>query len=129
MSSQTSAAPSIGVEFGALLSSTVGAVVQAQAELDDFTRARTAAYQAEPDGALAAPPLWFTFNQVALELELSATVAGGQTGDGRLFCRTADPTMVGLYGYEASAGVRVRLLMGPRGPVPIKDADPVSAEP
>lgn len=121
--------PRIGVEFGELLASTVGAVVRAQRELDDFTLARTREYEAAPAGSMAVPPLWFAFNQVALDLEMSASVAGGQTGDGRLFCRTADPTMVGLYGYEASAGVRVRLLMGPRGPLTIKDADPGSAAP
>jgi hypothetical protein len=115
--------PRIGVEFGSLLTTTVAAVQQAQQELDDRTLQRSREYRALPDGELAVPPLWFAFNQVALELEMSATVAGGATGDGRLFCRTADPTMVGLYGYEASAGVKVRLLMGPRGPLTIKDAD------
>ncbi|HYR12360.1 MAG TPA: hypothetical protein VEQ60_31525 [Longimicrobium sp.] len=118
-------APPIGVEFDALLQSTVGAVQQAQQRLDDYTAQRTREYQALPDGSLVPPPLWFTFSEVAMELEMSATVAGGLTGGGRLLCRTADPTMVGLYGYEASAGVRVRLLMGPRGPLPIKDGDPL----
>jgi hypothetical protein len=129
MSEATPAPPRIGVEFGQLLSTTVGAVAQAQQQMDDIALERTRAYQAAPEGSLAVPPLWFTFNQVALELEMSATVAGGNTGGGRLLCRTADPTMVGLYGYEASAGVRVRLLMGPRGPLQIKDADSGSAEP
>lgn len=129
MSQPVPSVPSLGVEFGELLASTVGAVVRAQRELDDFTLERTRAYEAAPEGSAAVPPLWFAFQQVALELEMSATVAGGQTGGGRLLCRTADPTMVGLYGYEASAGVRVRLLMGPRGPLTIKDADPGSAAP
>lgn len=121
MSQQNGAPPRIGVEFGELLASTVGAVAEAQARLDDLTLERTRLYEAAPPGSLAAPPLWFTFNQVAVDLEMSATVAGG-AGGGQLFCRTADPTMVGLYGYEASAGVKVRLLMGPRGPLQIKDA-------
>jgi hypothetical protein len=129
MSQATPRVPSLGVEFGELLSSTVGAVARAQRELDDQTLERSREYEAAPEGSLAVPPLWFTFNQVALELEMSATVAGGQSGGGRLLCRTADPTMVGLYGYEASAGIRVRLLMGPRGPAQIKSADPASAEP
>lgn len=129
MSDNTPTPPRIGVEFGQLLSTTVGAVAQAQQQLDDFTLARTKAWKDAPEGTMTVPPLWFTFNQVALELEMSATVAGGNTGGGQLFCRTADPTMVGLYGYEASAGVRVRLMMGPRGPLQIKDADPESAEP
>ncbi|HEX6747719.1 MAG TPA: hypothetical protein VF092_10550 [Longimicrobium sp.] len=125
----TPAAPPIGVEFGRLLSATVDAVALAQEQLDLRTEERARAFQAAEDGTLAVPPLWFAFNRVALELEMSATVAGGQTGDGRLFCRTADATMVGLYGYEASAGVRVRLLMGPRGPLTIKDAGTEPAEP
>lgn len=129
MSQPSPAPPRLGVEFGELLATTVGAVARAQEELDDRTLARTREYQAAPDGSLAVPPLWFTFSQVALELEMSATVAGGQTGAGRLMCRTADPTMVGLYGYEASAGVRVRLTMGPRGPLEVKDAGPGPAEP
>lgn len=129
MSDQSPTPPRIGVEFGELLATTVGAVAHAQEQLDEYTRARTEAYRAAPEGSMAVPPLWFTFNQVSLELEMSATVAGGNTGGGRLVCRTADPTMVGLYGYEASAGVRVKLLMGPRGPLTIKDADPGSAEP
>jgi hypothetical protein len=129
MSDQSPTPPRIGVEFGELLATTVGAVAQAQDQLDEYTRLRTEAYRAAPDGSVAVPPLWFAFNQVALELEMSATVAGGNTGGGRLMCRTADPTMVGLYGHEASAGVRVKLLMGPRGPLTIKDADPGSAEP
>lgn len=129
MSQERPPVPSLGVEFGELLGSTVGAVARAQQQLDDDTLLRARAYQAAPEGEMVVPPLWFTFNQVALELEMSATVAGGQTGGGRLLCRTADPTMVGLYGYQASAGVKVRLLMGPRGPLQTKDADPASAEP
>jgi hypothetical protein len=129
MADQSPAPPRIGVDFGELLAQTVGAVAQAQDQLDQFTLARSQAYQAAPEGSQAVPPLWFTFHQVALELELSATVAGGNTGGGRLLCRTADPTMVGLYGYEASAGVRVKLLMAPRGPLTLKDADDGSAEP
>jgi hypothetical protein len=129
MAQDTPRPPSLGVEFGELLRSTVGAVARAQQELDDHTMVRSREYAAAPDGTLAVPPLWFAFNQVSLELEMSATVAGGNTGGGHLLCRTADPTMVGLYGYEASAGVRVRLLMGPRSALHIKDTDPESVDP
>lgn len=119
--------PRIGVEFGQLLASTVDAVARAQQALDERTQAQAQAYAQAPEGTLAVPPLWFGFEQVAVELEMSATVAGGHGGDGGLLCRTADPTMVGLYGYQASAGVRVRLLMGPRAPK-IKDGE-LLAEP
>ena len=124
MSEASPSAPSLGVEFGELLASTVGAVARAQEELDAFTLRRRREYEATPEGEVAVPPLWFTFNQVAVELEMSATVAGGaqdgEAGAGRLLCRTLDPTMVGLYGYQASAGVRVRLMMGPAGPLSIR---------
>lgn len=116
------------MEFAELLASTVGAVARAQEELDAYTLRRKEEYESAPPGSLAVPPLWFTFNQVAVELEMSATVAesriaapgGAQERTAGLHCRTVDPTMVGLYGYQASAGVRVRLLMGPSGPLPIK---------
>ena len=119
----------IGGEIVDMKVTTVGAVMRAQEELDDYTLARRRDYDAAADGELAVPPLWFTFQRVAMELEMSATVAGGQTGDGRLFCRTADPTMVGLYGYGASAGVKVRLLMGPNGLPIIKDGDGGDVDP
>jgi hypothetical protein len=126
----TPAPPRIGVEFGDLLAATVGAVARAQEALDQSTEARARAYRQAPDGELAVPPLWFAFDRVALELEMSATAAGRATGGGgQLFCRIADPTMVGLYGHQASAGVRVRLLMGPRGPLAITDAGAEPADP
>lgn len=121
---ESGAVPSLGVEFGELLASTVGAVARAQEELDAYTLRRTREFRDTPEGEFAVPPLWFTFNQVAVDLEMSATVAGGakdgEAGAGRLLCRTLNPTMVGLYGYQASAGVRVRLTMGPAGPLSIR---------
>ena len=111
------------VAFGDLLATTIGAVVQAQEQLDAYTLRQRDAYESTPPGVLGLPPVSYVFNAVAVELELSATVSGAAEADGSgpvLLCRTLNPTMVGLYGYQASAGVRVRLLMEPRGPLPIR---------
>lgn len=127
------------IEFGDLLAHTVGAVVSAQERLDAYTLQRRQAYEEAPDGSLALPPLWYAFHNVALDLELSASVveasaapAGGTAAippgaPASLLCRTVDPAMVGLYGYQATVGIRVRLLMGPQGPVPIKAAEAPAA--
>ena len=114
------------VELGQLLANTIGAVVQAQERLDAYSLARQEAYQAAPAGSLALPPLWYLFNKVEMEMELSASVGlqplpGDAQGSGpHLFCRTLEPAMVSLYGYQASAGLRVRVRMTPQGAVPIK---------
>jgi hypothetical protein len=113
------------VELGELLANTLGAVVVAQEKLDNYTLARKQAYEQTPDGALAIPPLWYLFNNVAVELELSAQVAhttSETTGNlqPHLVCRTLNPTSVSLYGYQASAGLRVRIQMTPGGPLAIK---------
>ncbi|HVG08602.1 MAG TPA: hypothetical protein VNM67_12915 [Thermoanaerobaculia bacterium] len=47
---------------------------------------------------------------------MSASVAGS-----RLLCRTLDPGSVGLYGYQASSGLRVRLVLTPRS-LPVRHA-------
>lgn len=114
------------VELGQLLANTIGSVVQAQERLDAYTLARKEAYKAAEAGSLALPPLWYLFNRVDVEMELSASVAQAPLpGESRktaphLFCRTLEPTMVSLYGYQASAGLRVRVQMVPQGVVPIK---------
>lgn len=126
------AAAADAVPFGDLLATTIGAVVQAQEQLDEYALRRREAYESTPPGQLGLPPLSYVFNAVAVELELSATVSGTRGGDpaaagAGLLCRTLNPTMVGLYGYQASAGVRVRLLMEPRGPLPIRVPDEPAA--
>ncbi len=114
------------VELGCLLANTIGSVVQAQERLDAYTLTRKQAYEAAPEGALALPPLWYLFSEVEVEIAMSATVgAWPLPGDDpesvpHLFCRTVEPTMVSLYGYQASAGLNVRVRMTPQGAVPIK---------
>lgn len=123
------------VEMGDLLTNTISAVVQAQERLDAYSLQRKEEFDNAPEGSLALPPLWYTFNSVAVELELSVTVgtveatstpsAGGSppSPQPQLLCRTLNPTMVGLYGYQASAGIKMRVLIGPQGFMPIKKSD------
>jgi len=120
------------VELGQLLSTTVQAVVSAQEQLDQYTESRRQSYESAPEGSLAIPPIWYTFNNVAIELELSSMIAevedinsGEKTP--HILSRTLNPTSVGLYGYQASAGLRVRLHVAPHGFVPIKQEPSITA--
>jgi len=123
------------VELGQLLSTTIHAVVSAQEQLDLYTERRRQAYELADKGSLAIPPIWYSFNNVAIEMELSSSIAEVEdinTGNKipHIVSKTLNPTSVGLYGYEASAGLRVRIQMAPQGFVPIKDepAAPASTD-
>lgn len=114
------------VELGQLLSSTITSVVQAQEQLDLYTEARRLAYESAPEGSLVVPPIWYVFNNVAIEMELSSSIAEVEninTGakSPHIMSRTLNPTTVGLYGYQASAGLRVRVHLEPRGFIPVKE--------
>lgn len=116
------------VELGNLLANTVAGVVSAQERLDTYTEQRRRAYEAAEPGQFALPPVWYLFRRVSLEMELSASVAKialskttNDNGQPHLVCRTLDPTMVSLYGYQASSGMRVRVEIEPQGFVPIKE--------
>ena len=123
--------PAEAVELGGLLANTVGAIVEAQERMDAYTLRRQRELDEAEGDAAALPPLWFVFDKVALEVELSAsvraqaelspTVAPGARAQPRLFCQTLNPTAVSLYGYEASAGLKIRLQLGPRAVPPPKD--------
>ncbi|HEV3037218.1 MAG TPA: hypothetical protein VHA33_05470 [Candidatus Angelobacter sp.] len=102
-------------ELGDLLAGTAKAVVQAQKQLDTEARESVLQYVKLPDGEMAIPPLWYTVKSAAIEVQLSATISGSE-----LVCRTLNPHNVSLFGYEASAGTRIRLLIGPAEVVPIK---------
>jgi len=113
------------VELGQLLSTTIASVVQAQEQLDDYTLRRRQAYEAAEKGALALPPVWYMFNNVALEMELTSQVGqvkNSQTGEDEphIFSKTLNPSSVGLYGYQASAGLRVRVDIAPQGFMTVK---------
>lgn len=101
-------------ELGALLGGVVKGVVEAQEKLDAYARSQRARALATPVGEVVVPPLWYTFQRVAIDLELSADLSS-QGSDARLHCRTLSPAMLGLYGREAAANVRVRVLLAPSG--------------
>ncbi len=105
------------VELGRLLANTIASVVQAQEQLDAYTERRTRAYQDAEHGDLALPPMWYTFSNVSIDMELSATVARVETAESvsepHIFSRTLNPTSVGLFGYQASTGLRVRVDVDP----------------
>ena len=112
-------------ELGVLAAGAVRAVVTAQHALDEEARLRSEEYLAAPPGSLALPPLWYSFESVSLELAVSAVVGrtstepGAQAGaEPALWCRTVNPTTVGLYGYQAAAGMTVRFTIGPARVIP-----------
>lgn len=107
-------------ELGVLLAGAVRAVAEAQDVLDQHARDRAAAYLTAPAGSLALPPLWYAFDSVSVELELSSeAVSTGGTGQTRLLCRTLNPVTVGLYGYSAAVGTRVRVALSPQRLAPV----------
>jgi hypothetical protein len=108
--------PLQSADLGELVSGAVAAVVGAQATLDADSLRRTSEWLEAGDGDVVPPPLWYSVTNVAVELHLSATVHAPTTGPS-LRCRTVNPLTVGLFGYEAAAGVRVRLLVQRQGDV------------
>lgn len=116
------------VELGNLLSNSIADVVRAQEKLDHYTAQRRQEYENAEPGELVLPPIWYVFRRVSLEMELSAKVATVTLSDDpnsidqpHLVCRTLEPTMVSLYGYQASSGMRIRVDMEPQGIMPIKE--------
>lgn len=117
-------------ELGALLVGAVDAVVGAQDALDAHARRRAAEYAASEPGSLALPPLWYTFDAVGIELELSSEVVRTRSAPDaapvtRLLCRTVNPVTAGVFGYTAATGTRVRLTLVPQRMV----AGPASPSP
>jgi hypothetical protein len=118
------------VELGNLLANTIGSVVDAQEKLDAYTERRRQAYESAPQGTMVLPPLWYVFNSVSVEIELSAAVAKVSsapqgTSVPHLMCRTVNPTTVGLFGRESATVLKIRVDVGPEGYLPIKHTSPV----
>lgn len=128
----TNPAGSQQADLGSLLAGAVRAVVEAQDVLDEHAREQAAVFGAQPPGSLALPPLWFAFDSVAIDIELSSEVARTAPSHGpdtvRLLCRMLNPVTAGLFGYSAATGTRVRVELSPQrylpSTIPGKEAPP-----
>lgn len=101
-------------ELGVLLAGAVQAVVAAQDVLDASARERAEEFLGAPAGTPALPPVWFAFDSVGVEIELSSEVTRTADGQSRLLCRTLNPVTVGLYGYTSSTGTKVSVRLAPQ---------------
>jgi hypothetical protein len=102
------------VSLGTLLAETVNGVVEAQRRLDEDALSRVTQFVATPQGETALPPLWYTFSDVTLQVELAASVTRVGPQASRLDCRLVNPAAVSLFGYSASTSVKVTLRLAPR---------------
>jgi len=110
-------------ELGALLAGTVRAVVDAQDVLDDHARQLASEYAAAEPGTLVLPPLWYVFDSVGIDIDLSTevvrtVVTSGEAPQTQLLVRTLNPVTAGVFGYSASTGTRVHLTLTPQRVVP-----------
>lgn len=118
-SSPTSAPLAQQASLGTVLAEAVAGVVQAQQRLDEDAVNRVTQYVETPQGELTLPPLWYTFSNVQLDLEMAATMTRTSTGHGanrgvRFDCRLLNPAAVSLFGHAASSGFKVSLTLAPR---------------
>lgn len=102
-------------ELGDLLSGVVRGIVQAQGVLDQAAAQAATQYVNTPDGQLSLPPLWYTVKSAEVDVQMSATVQNGE-----FICRLTNSSSVALFGYQASAAARVRLVIGPNGLAQVK---------
>jgi len=116
------------VPLSQLLGGIIDGLLRAQDQLDRHAAQQATQFADTPAGTLAMPPLWFAFRDVRVDLEMSASVAaaepqGAAKKDDRVFlCRLVNPASVSLFGYQASAGLRISLQLGVMGAVPMKTA-------
>lgn len=109
-------------ELGELLAGAVRAVVEAQDVLDDHAREEARAFAGAPVGSLALPPLWFAFDSVSIDIQMSSEIVRTTARDGSptsaIRCRTVNPFTAGVFGYSASTGTRVRVALAPQRVAP-----------
>lgn len=101
-------------ELGEILAGVVRDVLAAQDSLDEHAQQAKARALATPHGAIVIPPLWYTFSDVTVEVELAARLER-HDGRGRLACRTCSRAITSLYGRAAATDIRVRLQLAPQG--------------
>jgi hypothetical protein len=104
--------------LASLLTQAVEGVVAAQRRLDADALDRVTRFVETPQGGVSLPPLWFTFQQVKLTLEMAASVTRlserrADQNEVRLDCRLVNPAAVSLFGYAASSGLKVELTLAP----------------
>ena len=98
-----------------LLVGLVRSIAEAQDTLDADAAHRAAQKIETPSGIVELPPLWHTITNAAVEIQLSAAIS-----ESGFLCRLVNPNSVSLFGYEASAGMRVRLQIAPHGAPAVK---------
>lgn len=119
MSAVAAPEPVVGQQaaLATLLTHAVEGLVAAQRALDSDALARVTEFVETPHGTLVLPPLWFTFREARLSLEMAASVtrlsarSAGQN-EVRLDCRLLNPATVSLFGYTASSGLKIELTLG-----------------
>lgn len=114
--------------LASLLVHAVEGLVAAQRVLDEDALARVTEFVQTPQGDLVLPPLWFTFREAKLTLEMAATVSRvparrAGSNDVRLDCRLLNPAAVSLYGYAASSGIKLELTLAPQDAGQLRPVD------
>jgi hypothetical protein len=102
-------------ELGELLVGVVDGVLQAQQQMDAFALRQQVVAANTPTGELVLPPLWYTFTDVEIAIDLSVTLTRSDAGQARLLCSTVEPGHVSMYGWQAAAGLHVRARLAPQG--------------
>ena len=109
-----------------LLGGIIDGLLRAQDQLDRHAAQRATEYVETPGGTLALPPLWHTLHDVRIDLEMSASITSGMVRDGKadpvLLCRLTNPASVSMFGYQASAALRISMQVGVNGAIPLKTA-------
>lgn len=113
--------------LGTLLAEVADGLVAAQRRLDADAGSRAAGYFETPQGEVTLPPLWYTFNELNVQFEMTARVSRVAAGAGdsgvRLECRLLEPAAVSLFGYAAASGFKVSLTLAPQAaPAPVEES-------
>lgn len=106
------------IPLSQLLGGIVDGLLSAQERLDRHAAGTATTFLQTPAGTLEMPPLWYTFRDIRIDLEMSASVAAVPSlepqaaRDVSFLCRLVNPASVSLFGYEASAALRISMTLG-----------------